>query len=406
MTSHEIPLSKPDITDAEIDLVVRSLKSGRLSIGPMVEQFEDMVATRCDRRYGVAVNSGTSGLHLAMLALGIGSGGEKDEVITTPFSFVASANCALYVGARPVFADICPKTLNMDPAKLEAAITPRTKAIVAVECFGNPQYMDEYESIAAKHGIPLIEDCCEALGSTHAGRRAGSFGKVGVFAFYPNKQITTGEGGMIVTDDKRIADLCRSMRNQGRTIPTGPTSAGAPGTGPALSPTQPQPGSPWLCHERLGFNFRMPEMCAALGVAQMRRLNEIIEKRQRVAAMYMRHLMGNHDVILPTLDELTGMSWFVFVVRLASTYTREERDRIITGLLRHDVGAKDYFPCIHLQPYFREQFGFGPGDFPIAETVSTRTIALPFYNDMTESDVDHVARTLVLMIERENIRRK
>jgi perosamine synthetase len=208
-----------------------------------------------------------------------------------------------------------------------------------------------------------------------------------VFAFYPNKQITTGEGGVIVTDDKRLADLCRSMRNQGRAI----TPGGA---------------APWLGHERLGYNFRMPEMCAALGVAQMRRLDDIIQKRQRVAGMYMSRLMDNHDVILPTIHERTRMSWFVFVVRLAGTYTREERDRIIAGLLRHDVGAKDYFPCIHLQPFYRDRFGFKPGDFPIAESVSTRTIALPFYNDMSERDVDHVVRTLELMIERENIRRK
>ncbi|HVU65209.1 MAG TPA: DegT/DnrJ/EryC1/StrS family aminotransferase [Phycisphaerales bacterium] len=386
MSHHEIPLSRPDITDLEIEMVVASLRSGRLSIGPMVEQFEKVVAARCDRREGVAVNSGTSGLHLAMLALGIQPG---DEVITTPFSFVASANCAMYVGARPVFADICPKTLNMDPEKLERAITPRTRAIVAVECFGNPALMEEYESIAAAHNIPLIEDCCEALGSSHAGRKAGSFGGpggIGVFAFYPNKQITTGEGGVIVTDDKRLADLCRSMRNQGRAIAPGAAS--------------------WLGHERLGYNFRMPEMCAALGVAQMRRLDDIIQKRQRVAGMYMSRLMDNHDVILPTIHERTRMSWFVFVVRLAGTYTREERDRIIAGLLRHDVGAKDYFPCIHLQPFYRDRFGFKPGDFPIAESVSTRTIALPFYNDMSERDVDHVVRTLELMIERENIRRK
>jgi perosamine synthetase len=378
---HEIPLSKPDITDLEIEMVVSSLKSGRLSIGPMVEQFEKVVATRCDRREGVAVNSGTSGLHLAMVALGIGPG---DEVVTTPFSFVASANCAMYVGARPVFADICPKTLNMDPGALEKAITPRTKAIVAVECFANPAHMDEYESIAAAHNIPLIEDCCEALGSAHAGRKAGSFGKIGVFAFYPNKQITTGEGGVIVTDDKRLADLCRSMRNQGRAIGN----------------------AAWLGHERLGYNFRLAEMNAALGVAQMRRLDEIIQKRQRVAEMYMSRLMDNHDVILPNVHDLTRLSWFVFVVRLASTYTREERDRIIAGLMRHDIGAKDYFPCIHLQPFYRDKFGFKPGDFPIAESVSTRTIALPFYNSMTESDVDHVVKTLEHMIARENIRRK
>ncbi len=386
MSHHEIPLSKPDITDVEIEMVVQTLRSGRLSIGPMVEQFEKLVASRCDREFGVALNSGTSGLHLAMLALGIKDG---DEVITTPFSFVASANCILFVGAKPVFVDICPKTLNMDPAKLEKAITPRTRAIVGVECFGNPAYMAEYEQIAQRHGIPFVEDCCEALGSVHAGRKAGSFGDVGVFAFYPNKQITTGEGGVVVTDDRRIADLCRSMRNQGRAIP--PASGG---------------GAPaWLSHERLGYNFRMAEMNAALGVAQMRRLDEIIIKRQRVADMYMSRLMANHDVILPTVHDLTRMSWFVFVVRLANSYTREERDRVIAGLTRHDIGAKDYFPCIHMQPFYRERFGYGPGDFPIAESVSTRTIALPFHNDIPESDVDHVVHALKHMLDRENIRR-
>lgn len=386
MNHNEIPLSRPDITDLEIELVTQSLRSGRLSIGPMVEQFETLVATRCDRGYGVAVNSGTSGLHLAMLALGIREG---DEVVTTPFSFVASANCILFAGAKPVFVDICPRTLNMDPDKLAAAITPRTRAIVGVECFGNPAHMAAYESIAQRHEIPLIEDCCEALGSAHAGRKAGNFGRVGVFAFYPNKQITTGEGGVIVTDDKRLADLCRSMRNQGRAIPTGD------GSGPA----------PWLSHERLGFNFRMAEMNAALGVAQMRRLDEIIQKRQRVAGMYMARLMDSHDIVLPTVSELTHMSWFVFVVRLANSYTREERDRVIAGLTRHDIGAKDYFPCIHLQPFYRERFGYNHGDFPISESVSTRTIALPFYNDMREKDVEHVVRTLKQMLDRENIRR-
>jgi perosamine synthetase len=262
-----------------------------------------------------------------------------------------------------------------DPDKLAAAITPRTRAIVGVECFGNPAHMAAYESIAQRHEIPLIEDCCEALGSAHAGRKAGNFGRVGVFAFYPNKQSTTGEGGVIVTDDKRA-------------IPGLDASASA-----------------WLGHERLGYNFRLAEMNAALGVAQMRRLDEIVQKRQRVAGMYMARLMDSHDMVLPTVSELTHMSWFVFVIRLASTYTREERDRVITGLLRHDIGAKDYFPCIHLQPFYRERFGYSPGDFPISESVSTRTIALPFYNDMTEKDVDHVVRTLKQMLDRENIRR-
>jgi perosamine synthetase len=405
--SHEIPLSKPDITDLEINLVVETLRSGRLSIGPMVEQFETLVASRCGRRHGVAVNSGTSGLHLALLALGIGPG---DEVITTPFSFIASANCILMVGARPVFVDICPKTLNMDPAKLEAAITPRTKAILAVETFANPAYMDQYESIAQRHEIPLVEDCCEALGSSHAGRPAGGFGRVGVFAFYPNKQITTGEGGVIVTDDRRLAELCKSMRNQGRPMPA---NLGSGSENRATSHTTGSkadgatPGAAWLSHERLGYNYRLAEINAALGVAQMRRLDEILAKREHVAKAYMERLLDLHspDLILPTIHEQSRMSWFVFVVRLASSYTREERDRVIAGLLRHEIGAKDYFPCIHTQPFYRERFGYRAGDFPIAESVSARTIALPFHNDLADADVDIVVRTLGLMIERENLSR-
>lgn len=401
--SHEIPLSKPDISDLEVDLVVETLRSGRLSIGPMVEQFEKLIAARCDRRYGVAVNSGTSGLHLALLALGIGPG---DEVITTPFSFIASANCILMVGAKPVFVDICPKTLNMDPAKLEAAITSKTKAIVAVETFANPAYMDQYEAIAQRHEIPMIEDCCEALGSSHAGRKAGGFGRVGVFAFYPNKQITTGEGGVIVTDDRRLAELCKSMRNQGRPMPQN-LGGGAESRHVESKADGATPGAAWLSHERLGYNYRLAEINAALGVGQMRRLDEILAKREHVAKAYMERLLDLHspDLILPTIHEQSHMSWFVFVLRLASSYTREERDRVIAGLMRHEIGAKDYFPCIHLQPFYREKFGYAPGDFPIAESVSSRTIALPFYSDLPDADVDIVVRTLALMIERENLSR-
>jgi perosamine synthetase len=385
MSTHEIPLSKPDISPLEIDAVTQVLRSGRLSIGPMLEQFEALVADRVGRSHAIGCNSGTSGLHMALLALGVGPG---DEVITTPFSFIASANCILMVGAKPVFVDICPKTLNMDPEKLRDAITPRTKAIVAVECFGNPTYMDQYEQIAARYEIPIIEDCCEALGCTLKGRPCGSFGRIGVFGFYPNKQITTGEGGMIVTDDKRLADLCRSMRSQGRPVPV----AGQQATGA------------WLSHERLGYNYRLDELSAALGVAQMKRLDTIIEKRQRVAQMYVNRLMGVKDLVLPTVASETNMSWFVFVVRLSTGYSKDERDRIIAGMRRHEVGSADYFPCIHLAPFY-QQMGFKPGDFPISETVSQRTMALPFYNDLGESSVEFVCRTLELMIERENLKR-
>lgn len=391
MPHHEIPLSRPDITELEESLVLRTLRSGRLSIGPMVEEFERLVAARAGRRHGVAVNSGTSGLHLLMLALNIGPG---DEVITTPFSFIASANCILFTGATPVFVDICPKTLNMDPEQVEARIGPRTRAILAVETFANPAYMDRYEAIANRHEIPLIEDCCEALGSECRGRPAGSFGRAGVFAFYPNKQITTGEGGVIVTDDERLADLCRSLRNQGR--PIGQSGVSASGGTPTGS---------WLRHERLGYNFRLSELNAALGVAQMRRLPDILRKRHDVATHYIRRLMDHHAFILPTILPDTVIGWFVFVVRLATSYRAEERDRIIAGLRRHDIGAADYFPCIHLQPFYRQRFGLEPGMFPIAESVSQRTIALPFYNSMSEHDVDTVCRTLDLLLSHENIRR-
>ncbi len=380
----EIPLSHPDITDLEVERVTRVLRSGRLSIGPVVEEFEAQVARATGRRHAVACSSGTAGLHRVLAGMGIGPG---DVVITTPFSFIASSNCILFVGATPVFVDIDPASLNMSPKAVEAAITPRTRAILAVEAFGNPTHMDEYRRIAARHEIPLIEDCCEGLGTTWRDRPVGSFGRAGVFGFYPNKQITTGEGGMVITDDDRLADVCRSLRNQGRAInPTGSTGA-------------------WLAHERLGYNFRMPEINAALGTAQMARLDQIVSMRQRVADRYLRRLMDHHDLILPNVCEETRMSWFVFVVRLTDRYTENERDRVIAGMRRHEVGSSNYFPCIHLQPFYRERFGFKPGAFPIAERISARTIALPFYNRLSETDQDHVIRTLDLMLSRENLSR-
>ncbi|RMH10051.1 MAG: DegT/DnrJ/EryC1/StrS family aminotransferase [Planctomycetota bacterium] len=380
-----IPLSRPDLSDLEERLVLEVIRSERLSIGPMVERFESLVAQASGRAHGVAVNSGTSGLHLALLALGIGPG---DEVITTPFSFIASSNCIAYVGARPVFVDIEPRSLNMDPQAIEAAITPRTKAILAVETFGNPAHMDTYARIAARHELIMIEDCCEALGATLAGRPAGSFGRVGVFGFYPNKQITTGEGGMIVTDDERLAEVCRSLRNQGR--PVGQVG----GTG----------GS-WLEHERLGYNFRLDELSAALGVGQMQRLESILARRRDVANQYMQRLMGVRDLILPTIEPDVVPSWFVFVVRLSTGFTDVERDRIIESLRRHEVGAAPYFPCIHLQPFYRNMYGYRHGMFPIAESVSQRTIALPFYGSLSARELEIVAQTLEVMIMREQLSR-
>jgi perosamine synthetase len=392
---HEIPLSRPDITSVEEELVIRTLRSGRLSIGPMVEQFEQMVAERAGCRFGVAVNSGTSGLHLAMKALNIGPG---DQVITTPFSFIASSNAILFTGATPVFVDICPRTLNMDPAKLERAINSKTKAILAVETFGNPAYMDQYRAIAARQEVALIEDCCEALGGRHKERPCGSFGRVGVFGFYPNKQITTGEGGMIVTDDERLAEMCRSLRNQGRPLNWRSSSTGSGTSVPAFAS--------WLKHERLGYNYRLSEINAALGVGQMRRFSEIMEKRQHIAEMYISRLAGHRHLILPTIEPDSLMSWFVFIVRLEASYTLEERERILHGLRAHEIGCGDYFPCIHLQPFYREQWGFEPGMFPIAESVSHRTIALPFYNDMTSREIDLVCQTLDVLIGRQNLSKR
>lgn len=381
----EIPLSRPDITESEIQLVVRALRSGRLSIGPMVDTFERQVATVTGRRHAVACSSGTAGLHMVLASMGIGPG---DEVVTTPFSFIASSNCILYVGARPVFVDIEPRSLNMDPEQVEAAITPRTKAILAVECFGNPAHMEAYRSIAARYEIKLIEDSCEGLGGTHNGRALGAFGHAGVFGFYPNKQITTGEGGMVVTDDDRIANTCRSLRNQGRPVTQGGSAIGS-----------------WMQFERLGYNYRLAELNAALGVAQMRRLDEILRKRHEVAERYMQRFMAHPDIILPTIERGTKMSWFIFVVRLSDRYSGDDRDRIIEGLRRHDIGAAPYFPPIHLQPFYRDRYGFEPGMFPVTESVSQRTIALPFFNELTERDEEFVASTLEHMIGRENLTR-
>ncbi len=380
----DVPLSKPDITDREIELVTQVLRSDRLSIGPMVEQFEHLLASRCNRGHGVACSSGTAGLHMALIAAGVGPG---DEVITTPFSFIAPANAVLYVGAKPIFVEICPKSLNMDPVKVEAAITPKTKAIIAVENFGNPQHMDEYRKIADRNEIKLIEDCCEAIGGRYQGRAVGDFGHYAVFGFYPNKQITTGEGGMVLTNDDRGAEVLRSLRNQGRATP------GTSGLGN------------WMQFERLGYNYRMSEIQAALGVAQLERLDEILEARRTVANRYIERFMGLSEVVLPNISDETTMSWFVFVLRLNDQYTGVERDRIVQGLHRHDVGSAAYFPAIHVQPHF-QALGFRQGDFPITESVAERTLALPFYTSLSARDADFAASTFELMIARENLSRR
>jgi perosamine synthetase len=377
-----IPLSHPDITEEDIRAVMATLRSGRLSIGPHLEEFERLVSNRVRRPYAIGVSSGTAGLHLALLAMGIGPG---DEVITPAFSFVASANCILYVGATPVFVDCDPRSLNVRAEDVERKITDKTKAILGVEVFGNPSGMPELAALSTKYELPLIEDACEGLGGRIGGDRIGGFGRVAVFGFYPNKQITTGEGGMIVTHDDHLADMCRSLRNHGRAA-----TCAEGGTGLGM----------WLDHERIGYNYRLDELSAALGATQMRRLDEIIEQRQAVAETYTRRLIGNPDLMLPTVEPDTFMSWFVYVARLSDRFTADDRDEIIEGLRRHDIGANNYFPPIPMLPFYRRQFGFKPGDFPVAESVSQRTIALPFFNRLTEREIDLVCQTLELMMTR------
>jgi perosamine synthetase len=357
----QIPLSRPDITEWEIERVVEVLRSPNLSLGPTLRRFEEAFAAHIGRRRAVAVNSGTSGLFLSLLALGIGQG---DEVITTPFTFIASATSILMTGARPVFVDIDPASLNIDPGRIEAAITSRTKAVLPVEIFGNPAGFDRVCDIAKRHHLPIVEDSCEALGSTLHGRKAGTFGEMSVFGFYPNKQITTGEGGMIVTDRDDLADLCLSLRNQGR---------GA--------------GGGWLAHERLGYNYRLSDINCALGLAQLSRIEEIKTRRRQVAAWYREMLAAEDRLIVPNDADGGETSWFVFVVQLAEPCGVEQRDRILQEMDRQGVQVSNYFPPVHLQPFIAAKYGHAPGDFPVAESVSRRTIALPFYNHLTQDEV-------------------
>ncbi len=368
MSDQPIPLSSQDITEEEIAAVESVLRSDRLSLGPKLDEFEAALADRAGCKYGIAVNSGTSGLHLCVAALGLGEG---DEVLTTPFSFVATTNCILFEHAKPVFVDIDPESYNMDPAAMEAAITPNTKAILPVEVFGNPAHFDAYEAIAKKHNLAMIEDCCEALGAQLNGRPAGSFGDCGVFAFYPNKQITTGEGGAIVTDREDIRDLARSLRNQGRA-----TEA-------------------WLSHARLGYNYRMSDLTAALGTVQVSRLDEILDKRRQAAALYDAALDDVPDIHLPPMHDRATASWFVYVIRLAERFSGDDRDAILAHLRSKQVGCNNYFVPIHTQPYVEEMLGTAEGDFPLTEALAARTIALPFFANITESQIARVKDVLL-----------
>ena len=424
----KIPLSRPDITDEDRELVLETLRTPHLSLGPRLREFEEKFAAYVGTKHAVAVNSGTSALHLCVRALGIGEG---DTVITSPFSFVASANCMLFERARPVFVDIDPVTLNIDVGKLEekvrevrgGAATRRRrakagsgsetgrervkgqlKAILPVHVFGRPCDMPAIMDIARRYELDVIEDACEALGAElrtepdhrgeesgsaggqgsqggfgKAGRaegegswqKAGTFGRCAAFGFYPNKQMTTGEGGAVVTDDDGVAAACRSMRNQGRSE-----------------------SAAWLQHERLGYNYRLSDINCALGIGQLARIEEMLEKRARVAGWYGERLRGVADIVVPEARAGERISWFVYVVRLAERFSRDDRDRILEKLRAQGIGCSNYFTPIHLQPFYREMFGYKEGDFPVTEAVAARTIALPFYNELGEGWVDEVCASL------------
>lgn len=368
-----IPLSRPDITEREIERVVDVLRSPNLSLGPVLAEFESAFAAYLGRRRAVAVNSGTSGLFLSLLALGIGEG---DEVVTTPFTFIASTTTIMMTGARPIFVDIDPASLNLDPTRVEAAVGVRTKALLPVAVFGNPTGFDAIGRIAQQRHLPVVEDSCEALGSALNGRKAGTFGTASVFGFYPNKQITTGEGGMIVTDDDGLADLCVSLRNQGRAAKAG-----------------------WLAHERLGYNYRLSDINCALGLVQLSRIDEIKARRRQVAGWYREMLADDDRLIVPYEASGCDMSWFVLVVRLAEPFGIEQRDTILREMNRQGIQASNYFPPVHLQPFIAERYGYREGDFPIAEAVSRRTIALPFHNRLTQDETAIVCGTLKAILD-------
>jgi perosamine synthetase len=372
-----IPLARPELGPREEELLLEVVRSGALSLGPKLDQFERDFASWLGDGYTVAVSSGTAALHLGVRAMGWGDG---DEVITSPLSFVASANCLLYEGATPVFCDVDPVTLTLDPAAAGAAVGERTAGILPVHIFGYPADLPALADLASEHELGLMEDACQALGGVdQLGRRLGTAGNIATFAFYANKQMTTGEGGILVSPDRQVAERVRSERNQGRA--------------PDMSQVE---------HDRLGFNYRLSDLQAAIGIAQLERLGEMLNARENVAALYRERLtqLGAEpageedadDVVLPCEnrgDEQRG--WFVFCVQLP---IGTDRDAVISKLAERGIASKAYLPCIHLLPPYRERFGFVGGEFPIAERVAERSLALPFFTSMSESQVDRVCTAL------------
>jgi perosamine synthetase len=363
----EIPLSRPWLDEREEELVLEVLRSGRLSLGPWIERFEEEIAERVGAPYAAAVSSGTAGLHLLCKIAGLGPG---DEVITSPLSFVASANCFILEGATPVFVDVDPVTLNLDPGAVEAAVTERTRAIVAVDMFGYPCELDALGQIADRHGLTLIEDACESLGAEYHGRPLGAHGPSAVFAFYPNKQMATGEGGVVATHSEEEWQLLRSLRNQGRSYD----------------------GGGWFHHVRLGMNYRWTDVQAAIGLAQLEKLDRILELREAAARRYGELLNEVDGVEAPWRGDASHRrSWFVYVAKLESG---RDRAAVMDALRAEGIGTAEYVPCIHLQPYMRERFGFAEGLCPVAEETASRTFALPFFTQIDPDEQTRVVEAL------------
>jgi perosamine synthetase len=364
----EISLSRPWLDEREEELVLEVLRSGRLSLGPWIDRFEEQIAERVGAPYAAALSSGTAGLHLLCKIAGLGAG---DEVITSPLSFVASANCFMLEGATPVFADVDPVTLNVDPAAVEAAVTERTRAIVAVDMFGLPCELDELRAVAERHGLTLIEDACEGIGAEYRGRPLGAHGTSAVFAFYPNKQMATGEGGVVTTHSEEEWQLLRSLRNQGRSYDR---------------------GGGWFHHVRLGLNYRWTDVQAAIGLAQLEKLDRILELRAAAAQRYGELLAAVEGVEAPGPGDSDHLrSWFVYVVKLDRGI---DRASVMEAVRSRGVATAEYVPCIHLQPFMREQFGFGEGLCPVAEDTASRTMALPFFTQIGSADQERVVDVL------------
>ena len=368
-----VPLARPYLDEREEELVLEVLRSGRLSLGPTIDRFEELFAERVGAPYAAAVSSATAGLHLLVRTAGIGAG---DEVITTPLSFAATANCFLYEGATPVFADVDARTWNVDPAAVEAAITDRTRAVIAVDIFGYPSELDSLIDLCQRHGLTLIDDSAEALGAQYKGKPIGSHGPPAVFGFYPNKQLATGEGGVVTTHSEQLREELVSLRNQGRSYS----------------------GGSWFDHVRLGFNYRWTDIQAAVGIAQLEKLDELLTLRSAAAARYNELLAGVDGVKLaPADDDDHRRSWFVYVVQLTPEL---DRARVMADMREHGVDVAEYMPCIHLLTYMRERFAFTEGLCPVAEEISSRTLALPFFPGLEAEDQEYVVEVLREALER------